>query len=184
MSWHLVSLADVAQQPWSNGGGLTRELLAWPDPADWRLRMSVAEVAKDGPFSAYPGVQRWFAVLRGAGVRLHINGKTHDLNKESAPLNFEGGAPVDCKLIGSATQDFNLMAKGGTARLARVATVLPVTAPASSVVAVYANGSAAMLRWGFEYAELPPRTLAWRIADGATSVRVAAIDALWMEFSP
>ena len=40
MSWNLVRLADLAPQPWKNGGGTTRELLAWPlyharqDPAE------------------------------------------------------------------------------------------------------------------------------------------------------
>ena len=29
-------LADVAPQPWRNGGGVTRELLAWPAAGDWR----------------------------------------------------------------------------------------------------------------------------------------------------
>ena len=47
MSWNLVQLADVAPQPWKNGGGTTRELLAWPDAASWRVRLSVAEVAAD-----------------------------------------------------------------------------------------------------------------------------------------
>ena len=51
---------------WRNGGGRTRELLAWPDAADWKVRVSVADVESDGPFSAFPGVQRWFAVLEGA----------------------------------------------------------------------------------------------------------------------
>ncbi|HSV47252.1 MAG TPA: HutD family protein [Ramlibacter sp.] len=184
MGWNLVSLSDIAPHPWLNGGGTTRELVAWPDPAEWRLRLSVAEVAKDGPFSLYPGVQRWFAVLRGAGVRLSVAGRVHELGKRSPPLNFDGGVPVDCKLIGSATQDFNLMARGGPARLTRIENVMSGTAPSASVVAVYANGSAAMLRWGFEYSELQPRTLAWRIADGGTAVRVAAVDALWMEFRP
>jgi hypothetical protein len=30
MSWHTVHLADVPPSPWKNGGGTTRELLAWP----------------------------------------------------------------------------------------------------------------------------------------------------------
>ena len=57
-------------QPWRNGGGVTRELLAWPDGGDWRVRVSVADIDADGPFSAFPGVERWFAVLEGAGVAL------------------------------------------------------------------------------------------------------------------
>ena len=67
----IVNLADVTPQPWLNGGGITRELLALPSAADWKWRISVAEVARDGPLSGYPGIERWFAVVQGAGVVLH-----------------------------------------------------------------------------------------------------------------
>ena len=65
-----VRLADCPPQPWRNGGGVTRELLAWPQAADWRLRVSVADIERDGPFSPFPGVDRWFAVIEGDGVEL------------------------------------------------------------------------------------------------------------------
>ena len=70
MTLRLVDLAATAPQPWRNGGGLTRELLAWPGSGDWVLRVSVADIEADGPFSAFPGIDRWFTVLSGAGVRL------------------------------------------------------------------------------------------------------------------
>jgi environmental stress-induced protein Ves len=87
-------------QPWKNGGGTTRELLAWPAAADWRVRLSVAEVAADGPFSRFEGVQRWFAVLRGAGVRLVVDGVAHTLTAASEPLAFDGAADTQCTLLG------------------------------------------------------------------------------------
>ncbi|HZW73458.1 MAG TPA: HutD family protein, partial [Caldimonas sp.] len=40
--------ADVAAAPWKNGGGVTRELLALRPGGDWRVRISVADVARDG----------------------------------------------------------------------------------------------------------------------------------------
>ena len=74
MTLHVVRADAVEPQRWQNGGGLTRELLAWPDRGgpggDWALRISVADIGADGPFSAFAGVERWFAVLEGAGVRL------------------------------------------------------------------------------------------------------------------
>ena len=53
--------------PWKNGGGVTRELLRLPAGSgdDWTLRISVADIAADGPFSPFPGITRWFAVLTG-----------------------------------------------------------------------------------------------------------------------
>jgi environmental stress-induced protein Ves len=53
MSWQIVPLEDVSPAPWRNGGGVTRELLAWPTPQDWDWRISVAEVEKNGPFSRF-----------------------------------------------------------------------------------------------------------------------------------
>lgn len=70
MTWQLISLADVPPSPWKNGGGVTRELAVWPGAADWRWRLSVAEVASDGPFSNFEGVQRWLAVLSGTRLRV------------------------------------------------------------------------------------------------------------------
>ena len=116
--WHTVSLVDVAPTPWRNGGGGTRELVAWPPQGEWRWRMSVAEVTASGPFSVFEGVQRWFAVLRGAGVALNIAGTHHTLTTNSAPLNFDGAAPTACTLLAGPTQDFNLMVRSPGARVA------------------------------------------------------------------
>ena len=68
MSVRAIHVDEVAPQRWRNGGGFTRELLAWPAVEAWRLRVSVAEVESDGPFSSFPAVERWFAVLDGNGV--------------------------------------------------------------------------------------------------------------------
>ena len=38
----------VAPQPWRNGGGRTRELLAWPDAQAWSVRISLAEIEAEG----------------------------------------------------------------------------------------------------------------------------------------
>lgn len=64
MSWSRVSAEDVQPQAWKNKGGMTRELLAWPHAHDWVLRVSVARVERDGPFSAFPGVHRWLDMAR------------------------------------------------------------------------------------------------------------------------
>ena len=47
----------------NNGGGVTRELLAWPTASEWTVRLSVADITRDGPFSAFAGIDR---ALRGA----------------------------------------------------------------------------------------------------------------------
>lgn len=99
----------VLPQPWRNGGGVTRELLAWPDGADWRLRLSLADIERDGPFSAFPGVQRHFAVIAGAGVALDFGAGEQRLCVGDPPLAFDGTLAPGCRLLAGPTRDLNLM---------------------------------------------------------------------------
>lgn len=177
MSWQLVHLGDVQPQAWKNGGGTTRELLAWPTATDWQVRLSVAEVVADGPFSRFEGVQRCFAVLSGAGVRLVVDGQVHALTPASDPLAFEGGADTQCTLLGGATQDFNLMVRGGHAVLQRVQAPMALTASSAVLQAVYVVSAPALLQG----LTLPPHTLAWR--RGGAAATLQGSDALWMEVS-
>lgn len=116
-----VRLADCAPQAWRNGGGVTRELLAWPRADDWWLRVSVAEIAADGEFSRFAGVQRWFAVLDGAGVRLDLPRGPVTVTPHDEPVAFDGEDAPMCRLLEGRTHDLNFMARrgNGQARLRR-----------------------------------------------------------------
>ena len=109
----IVNLDDVAPQPWRNGGGQTWELLAWPAGGDWRLRISLADIENDGPFSAFPGITRWFTVVHGRGVVLRFGPRTVTLGPGSDPMQFDGAAAPGCTLIDGPTRDLNLMFRGG-----------------------------------------------------------------------
>jgi len=111
LALHRVQLADVAPQPWRNGGGITRELLAWPQGDAWQLRATVASIERSGAFSAFPNVQRWFAVLQGAGVTLHLPGGAVTLRPGDAAVHFDGAAAPHCELVEGATLDLNLMVR-------------------------------------------------------------------------
>jgi environmental stress-induced protein Ves len=113
----LIRLDDVLSTPWRNGGGVTRELLAAPDANEWMWRISVADVGADGPFSAFFGVERWFAVLDGAGVELDVDGRLHRLRPGDPALQFDGAAATHCRLIDGPTRDLNLMLRGVRGRL-------------------------------------------------------------------
>ena len=115
-----VRTADVAPQPWRNGGGVTRPLLVRPRGDRWQVRVSVADVAVNGPFSRFPGVQRWFAVLDGAGVVLTIGSSEHRVDAGSDALSFRGDVAVRCRLVDGPTRDLNLMLNGVPGSLRRV----------------------------------------------------------------
>ena len=125
MTAWLVRSGAVAPQPWRNGGGVTRELLALPAGADWRIRLSVADIETDGPFSSLPGVERWFAVIEGAGIDLSVAGTTHRLQPGAAPLRFDGGGAAHCSLLDGPTRDLNLMLRGATGSMQRATEATP-----------------------------------------------------------
>lgn len=120
MNYCLVEAASVPPQPWRNGGGQTRELLAWPTPGQWKLRISRADIDADGPFSAFEQVERWFAVLRGNGVALSFAGAPRELRVGDAPLCFDGAAAPGCRLLDGPTQDLNLMLRQGSGVMRQV----------------------------------------------------------------
>lgn len=161
MTLHCIALAAVEPQPWRNGGGRTRELLAWPSAADWRLRVSVADIDADGPFSAFDGVRRWFAVVEGAGVALAFADGERLCRRGDAPLAFDGAAAPACRLLDGPTRDLNLMTRGGDATMS---TVVPGVDWSASF-AVRALYSAVAGQW----------------SDGRGSQRVAATTLLWEE---
>ena len=185
--WQQIALADIPPTPWKNGGGTTRELLAWPTPLDWTLRLSVAQVDADGPFSRFDGITRWFTVLAGAGVRLHMTdaGQTHSLDASSSPLAFDGALAVDCTLIDGPTQDFNLMARSARhpqTRMRRVKGQAHWQGTGATLLAVWANTAPATLQLpGQASLGIAPGTLAWAALDAAQALAVHSDDALFME---
>jgi environmental stress-induced protein Ves len=184
MNWKLISLAQAAAQPWRNGGGVTRELLAFPSAADWKVRISVADVQAPGPFSRFPGIERWFAVLEGGGVVLDIEDKNHRVTPADAPLRFDGAAATACTLLAGATRDLNLMALPGAARMQRLRGDVRCATTGPRLLALYAHAAPARLVAGGEETPVPAGHLAWRLADAAMVVDIHCEDALWMEANP
>ena len=186
MTWQIIQLDAVDASPWRNGGGVTRELLAWPSGRDWIWRASVAQVATSGPFSRFEGVQRWFAVLSGAGVRLAVGEQMHVLTCDSAPLTFDGAVQVQCQLLDGVTQDFNLMVRRDQARatLHRVSGAFSRLIDATNTIAVYAMDSGATVDIDHNSLLIPARSLAWRTVSAGVTLQVSAPNALWMEIAP
>lgn len=118
----MIDADNVPPTPWKNGGGQTRELLRLPGPGsdsnDWRLRLSLADITANGPFSAFPGVRRWFAVIEGDGVVLRFADIERAVRRGDTPVSFDGAAAPGCRLIGGATRDLNLMLRGLAGELA------------------------------------------------------------------
>jgi uncharacterized protein len=115
----LVRGADLIAAPWKNGGGVTREIAAYPHGANFDTfiwRISLADVAQPGPFSSFAGIDRTLVLLSGAGMLLdEAQGLTHALEQPYDIARFAGEAAIDARLIDGATRDFNLMIRRGAA---------------------------------------------------------------------
>lgn len=109
-----IRVAEVAATPWKNGGGVTRELATGGGAgADWGWRLSLAEVAQDGPFSAFPGVDRIIAVIDGAGMDLlRPDGSTLAL-EPFQPVRFAGEDPLTGRRRDGPVRDLNVMVRRG-----------------------------------------------------------------------
>lgn len=109
----IIRLRDCRATPWKNGMGRTRELAVHPAGAgmdDFIWRVSVAEVESAAPFSAFPGIDRYIALLHGAGFTMSLDdGRTHALTTPFSPFAFPGEAQVNVALHSGPTRDFNLM---------------------------------------------------------------------------
>jgi hypothetical protein len=129
---------------------------------DWALRVSVAQIERDGPFSAFHGIDRWFAVVNGAGVRLQFGSQTHRLTQRSEPLAFDGAAPPGCELLDGMTLDINLMVRrnAGHANMQR-ARPEAVWRAGDEWRALYTNGQARLQIEGRFVADLAAAALVW-----------------------
>lgn len=192
---HIVKRSQVPAEPWRNGGGTTQTLLAWPaadssgSPADWALRISVARIERDGPFSAYPGIARHFAVLAGAGVELAWEGRVAQLDARSEPVAFDGAEAPACRLVHGATDDLNLMARADAGR-SQMQRAMPGRAwrPTALWRGLYTHEAALLEVDGSEW-PLPAGALAWSDHADNSAWTLHAAHAghaywLWLEADP
>ena len=196
MTPNMVRLDDCPPQPWKNGGGLTRALLTWAArqdsvpgqsvsagstaASDWDLRVSVADITRDGPFSEFPGIDRCFAVLQGAGVELQLSGQCHRLEPTSPPLAFRGEEPAPCRLLAGPTVDLNLMGRRSTGRIGmRRALAGEACSGGARWRGLFAV-QAAWVDFGAGPCEIPAGTLCWLPAPGTAWTLLQGGQALWL----
>ncbi len=192
----MILLAHCAASPWKNGGGVTRELLCWEAPSPnpdhdsarradqptWALRVSVADIDRDGPFSSYPGIDRVFAVLDGAGVDLEIDDRVSRMTPESSPLAFAGEAAVQCRLTGGPSRDLNLMVRRAAGRpLMKRAMAGDEFGEGLRWRALFASGPASIaVAAGLPPLDVPSSALCWSDQPGASWRLIAGAHCFWL----
>ena len=116
MITRFLSAAERVASPWKNGGGVTREIAAWPEGAgmeafDWRI--STAEVRGPGAFSVFHAVDRSLTVLSGALSLSFAGGRVAFLDPTSEPYGFPGEVPCHGAPLGGPVTDLNVMWRRG-----------------------------------------------------------------------
>jgi len=99
--------------PWANGGGTTYQVALWPPGsglADFDWRISMADIADDGPFSALPGIDRILVLLDGGPMRLDIDDDSRVIQRGDV-VRFTGEAAVTASLEAGPTRDLNVMTR-------------------------------------------------------------------------
>ncbi len=119
MEARVIRSEDLVRVPWKNGGGTTAEVAAFPegsgfDTFGWRI--SMADVASDGPFSVFPGIDRTLIVVEGDGIELEVEGIAYRLDKDAPKLSFSGDDITTGRLQTGPIRDMNVMTRRGQFR--------------------------------------------------------------------
>ncbi|WP_317205413.1 HutD family protein [Janthinobacterium sp.] len=149
----LITHAELRAAPWKNGGGSTTEIAASPagagfDDFDWRI--SLATIARSGPFSIFPGIDRSLALVAGEGVALTLDGARRIALSAANPLLwFPGEAQVHAE-VAAATTDFNVMTRRSRCRhqLERVTAPAELTRRSPTTLLFLAEGERVGVRGG------------------------------------
>ncbi|NRQ41463.1 HutD family protein [Rheinheimera sp. YQF-2] len=114
MSIEMITPQQWQTQRWQNGGGITHQLCRQDDEQGLLWRVSIAEVASDGPFSRFDNIDRIIMLLSGGGFSLHgVGANPQLLDTPLMPFAFAGETPIHCSLMSGAVRDFNLMTRRG-----------------------------------------------------------------------
>lgn len=115
-SCKVVRYKAYRAMPWRNGRGSTLEIARDPAVGEgfaWRL--SLADIDRDGDFSAYPGYRR--ALVLVAGPRLHLRFRGHgqcSLDPERRCSRFEGDWQTHCAIPKGRCTDLSLIVRAGS----------------------------------------------------------------------
>lgn len=140
---HLTA-AGYRQMPWANGRGMTVELLREDGPDGLLLRLSMAIVTEDGPFSSFPGIERNLTVISGPGFRLEGAGHSIDC-LPLVPVAFSGDVPLRATgTAAGASDDFNVMTARSLPRPAVTVEHPGATLAAGGMLYLFASGDTAV----------------------------------------
>ncbi len=107
----ILQREDFKTMPWKNGGGITHEIAKREDAGKLVWRLSLADVASDGPFSRFVGMSRMLTVISGEGLDLHMEDRDI-IALPFHPVRFSGDWPLHATRRSAVVEDFNVIFDG------------------------------------------------------------------------
>lgn len=111
----ILSKHDYVSTPWNNGRGVTTDVLLLPEGAgrqDFDIRISLAPIDEEVPFSSFPGIDRHITLIEGHGLALDFGGTTRRLDPLT-PLFFDSAAAPVSRLASGPVRVINVMTRRG-----------------------------------------------------------------------
>jgi environmental stress-induced protein Ves len=109
----IVAPAEFRVQPWKNGGGVTHEIVRWPDSDAYDVRISLADDRVPGPFSQFLGYRRWSFLAAAAPIVLDVAGRVHQLVALGDHIEVDGDVAIGCALPAGPTRLLNFLVRDG-----------------------------------------------------------------------
>ena len=143
----LRKYSTYRRMPWRNGRGFTLEIAREPvSGEDFAWRLSLADIDRDGDFSAYPGYRR--AIVLIAGERLHLRFRGHG-SRILVPVRrgarFEGDWETHGAIPHGRCTDLSLIVRRGSGArpnsVVRAPKMLRVKAAGRVVLAANLHGA-------------------------------------------
>lgn len=100
----LLSRNNYKIMKWKNGRGETSEIARFPEKDPFLWRLSMAPVIENGPFSLFPGYDRYLTLVEGKGLKLKDK-----VVHVGEVINFSGDEKISGELIDGKIIDLNLI---------------------------------------------------------------------------
>ncbi|HSI39526.1 MAG TPA: HutD family protein [Xanthobacteraceae bacterium] len=158
--------ADYRDIAWKNGGGVTSDILLYPQGAsheDFDIRVSLAPIVAAGPFSSFPGIDRHITLLSGNGLVLVFETAEHALARLS-PFYFDSVLAPVSRLNDGPVRVLNVMTRRGRWN--------------AQVMAISASGDPLLTPPEGGHAVLYAVAGLWQVSDGDAVVRIEPGDTL------
>ena len=114
--FQLLTQEDYSSTPWKNGKGITQDVLLLPAGAshdNFDIRVSIAPIVGEAPFSAFPGIERIITCLSDNPVILVFADRNEVRLDRLMPFQFDSNLSPSTRLPEGEGRVLNVMTRRG-----------------------------------------------------------------------